>query len=104
MSRKSPKSNYSRYYFGVRYDDGRSIVTTSSKKLSLFIGISKSTITKRLGKAAYYSTPRYIIGVSDSLVRQDKGNRAQLKANVSNFRDVLSQASEHYEAQKVLQY
>ena len=84
---KPPTKNYLRYYFGFDILSGKTIVTTSSKKLSEFLDISRATVSRNLSKQSYYTSLKYIIGVSTSLERQDKGNYKQFKDDTSLMRE-----------------
>jgi DNA-binding MurR/RpiR family transcriptional regulator len=97
---KQPKSNHLKYYFGVKLIDGSTIVTTSARKLAEFIGVSRVTVSRYLSKSQYRSTQDYIMGVSDLLVRQDKGDRRQFRRNVANYQELIDKAQEYYQLKK----
>jgi len=95
---KLPKSNTLRYYFGIRLSDGETIVTTSGKKLSDFVGVSRITITRALKDRKHSINKGYIIGVSTELLRQNKGNRRQFNKDTSLLREARQQIREAYKA------
>jgi hypothetical protein len=53
-----------------------------------------------LSKSQYRSTQDYIMGVSDLLVRQDKGDRRQFRRNVANYQELIDKAQEYYQLKK----
>ena len=91
---KQPKNNYSKYYFGVNRINGRTMLTTSSRKIALFLNVSRITIYRNTKNSPYYICDDYILGVTDMLVKQDKGNYRQFRDETSLMRELRQQIKE----------
>lgn len=100
MKSEPPKNNHLKYYFGYRMSDGATIVTTSSNELSKFIGVSRTTISIALNKSKCVSNARYTIGVTDQIVRQNKGDRRTFRKNTDKYKQYVEQALQYYKENK----
>lgn len=97
---KLPKKNYLKYYSGINLVTGRTILTTSINKLSLFLSITRVTVYRNMKDKSYYICPNYIISISDIIEKQDKGNYKQFKDDNSYLREIRQLAREQRQYQK----
>jgi DeoR/GlpR family transcriptional regulator of sugar metabolism len=97
---KTALINRLKYYFGVRMTDGKCIITTSGTQLSAHLGVSRATIYRSLKDSEYAVTTKYIVGYTDHLARQHKGDRRQLRQNISMYSELKNKLSEYYKEQK----
>lgn len=102
MNNKStlPKNNYTKYYTGIDLITGQTILTTSMNKLSAFLSITRITVYRKLNGHTFYVGPKYIISVTDMLVKQDKGDYRRFRDNTSIMREAQSQIRELYKQAK----
>lgn len=91
---KRPGNNYSKYYFGIDKISGKTMLTTSSRKISIFLNVSRITIYRHLKDSNYYICDEYVIGTTDIMIKQDKGNYRQFRDETSLMRELRRQIKE----------
>ena len=90
-----PKSNIRKYYFGINLINGMTIITTSTYKLCSFLNISRATYNRHLKTSSYYVCDKYIIGITDDIIKQDKGSYKRMREMNSIFIDSHRQHREY---------
>lgn len=66
----------------------KTIVATSKEAISVFLGISTTTIWRLLKSGPYYRCDKYIISCHTEIVKQKKGNGKQLREYNREMREV----------------
>ena len=98
-SDKLPKNNYLKYYSGINIITGKTILTTSINKLSKFLSITRVTVYRNMKNRSYYICSNYIISISNSIEKQDKGNYRQFKDDNSYLKELRQLAREQRQYQ-----
>lgn len=88
---KRPGNNYSKYYFGIDKRNDKTMLTTSSRKIAMFLNVSRITIYRHLKASNYYICDEYVIGATDIMIKQDKGNYRQFRDETSLMRELRRQ-------------
>lgn len=95
-----PRNNYTKYYTGIDLVTGQTILTTSISKMSAFLSITRVTAYRKLKGHTFYVGPKYIICVSTTLVKQDKGDYRRFKDDTAQFREFRDRYREYIKLNK----
>lgn len=83
------------YYIAINLITNEAIITKSKRDISSHLGISVSTIDRRLSNTSVYVCKEYIITGKIEPIKQRKGNTSSL----SVYRDLLKDAMRHVSSQ-----